>query len=101
MDKFRNVSPKADGSLKSFTTLAENTDAQHADSKSKRHGSSQFHTAGVPPTSMCLCCNKRVLRAGQKRWEQTPSVIVDGSVKDDPNDLEETQASFVLSPGSI
>lgn len=47
-DKLRNASPKADGSLKSFTTLAENTDAQHADSKSRRRGSSWFHTAGVP-----------------------------------------------------
>lgn len=47
-DKLRNASPKADGSLKSFTTLAENTDAQHADSKSRRRGSSRFHTAGVP-----------------------------------------------------
>lgn len=48
MDKLRNASPKVDGSLKSFTTLAENTDAQHADSKSRRRGSSWFHTAGVP-----------------------------------------------------
>lgn len=54
MDKFRNASPKADGSLKSFTTLAENTDAQHADPKSKRHGSSQFHMAGVPQQA-CVC----------------------------------------------
>lgn len=27
-----------------------------------------------------------------------PSVIVDGRVKDDPNDLWETQAIFMLSP---
>lgn len=47
-DKFRNAFPKVDGSLKRFTTLAENTDAQHADSKSRRRGSSRFHTAGVP-----------------------------------------------------
>lgn len=54
MDKFRNASPKADGSLKSFTTLAENTDAQHADSKFRRRGSSRFHAAGVPQLA-CTC----------------------------------------------
>lgn len=41
------------------------------------------------PISMYLCCNKRVLWTGQKGREQMPSVIVDGSVKDDPNDHEQ------------
>lgn len=48
MDKFRNAFPKADGSLKSFTTLAENTNARLADSKSRRCGSSWFHVVEVP-----------------------------------------------------
>lgn len=48
MDKFRNASPKVDGSLKSFTSLAENSDAQHADSKFRRRRPSWFHTVGVP-----------------------------------------------------
>lgn len=54
MNKFTTVSPKVDGSLRSFTTLVENTDAQYDDSKSKRHGSSQYHVAGVPQQA-CIC----------------------------------------------
>lgn len=101
--QFRNASPKGGWFLKKFqiTTLAENTDVQHADSRSRKHGSFRFHVAGVPLQSCFCAVTRRVLWTGQRAGGVcTPSVIVDGSVKNDPNDLQRRKAMF-KSPGSI
>lgn len=90
--QFRNASPKGGWFFKKFqiTTLAENTDAQHNDSWSRKHGSSRFHVAGVSLQSCFCAVTMRVLWTGQRVGGVcTPSVIVDGSVKNDPNDHEQ------------
>lgn len=82
------------------TILAENTDTQHTDSQSRKHGSSRFHAAGVPLQSCFCAVSKRVLWTGQGAGGAcTPSVIVDGSIKDDPDDLERRQAMFIGHQG--
>jgi len=68
MDNSEMLPQKADGSLKfQITTLAENTDAQHNDSWSRKHGSSRFHVAGVPLQSCFCAVTMRVLWTGQSR----------------------------------
>ena len=49
---------KVDGSLKfQVATLAEDTDAQHTDFRSRKQRSSRFHVAGEPLPIMLLCCD--------------------------------------------
>lgn len=100
--QFRNASPKGGWFFKKFqiTTLAENTDARHAESWSKKHGSFRFHMAGAPLQSCFCAVTRRVLWTGQRAGRICiPSVIVDGSVKNDPNDLERRQAMFISHLG--
>ena len=58
MDSSKVLLQKVDGSLKfQVATLAEDTDAQYTDSRSRKHGSSGFHVAGEPLPIMLLCCD--------------------------------------------
>ena len=58
MDSSKVLLQKVDGSLKfQVATLAEDTDAQYTDSRSRKHGSSGFHVAGEPPPIVLLCCD--------------------------------------------
>lgn len=57
--QFKSASPKGGWFFKKFqvATLAEDTDAQHTDSRSRKHRSSGFHVAGEPLPIMLLCCD--------------------------------------------
>lgn len=59
MGQFKSASPKGGWFFKKFqvATLAEDTDAQYTDSRSRKHGSSGFHVAGEPPPIVLLCCD--------------------------------------------
>ena len=58
IDSSKVLLQKVDGSLKfQVATLAEDTDAQHTDFRSRIHRSSRFHVAGEPLPIMLLCCD--------------------------------------------
>lgn len=91
MDNSEMLPQKVDGSLKSFIsqplqkTLTPNTLILGPENMSFR-----FHVAGVPLQSCFCAVTRRVLWTGQRAGGVcTPSVIVDGSVKNDPNDHEQ------------
>ena len=58
MDSSKVLLQKVDGSLTfQAATLAEDTDTQHTDFRSRKHRSSWFHVAGEPLPIMLLCCD--------------------------------------------